>query len=62
MLKKLNKAWSTHGCQTHLMKAQVKTVLVIELIYDLVYRVKFNICRPVFPSLPPAHLFAEFSF
>lgn len=44
------------------MKAQVKTVLVIELTYDLVYSVKFKIHRPVFPSLAPGHLFAEFSF
>lgn len=62
MLKKLNKIWSVHGCQTLLMKAQGKTVLVIELTYDLVCRVKFKIHRPVFPFLPPVLLFAEFSF
>lgn len=62
MLNKLNKAWSAHGCQPLLMKAQVKTVLVIELTCDLFCRVKFKICRRVFPSLPPVHLFSEFSF
>lgn len=34
------------------MKAQSKTILVIELTCDLVYSVKFKICTPVFPSLP----------
>lgn len=60
MLKKWNKTWSTHDCQTLLTKAQVETVLVIELTCDLVYSIKVKILGSVFPSLPPVHLFAEF--